>query len=518
MVNVRRVVFRSLAVFGVLAAGAPIAGAADAPVQGRIVNGTPVAITAVPWQVAVFSRFDDGSGYDCGGSILDATTVLTAAHCVDGVVIGASPYSGGLGVTAGISNINAELDTDRPQTRTVISARVHPFYNPGAGVQTTGDIAVLTLNQPLDLSGSYATAIALPPSAGPADITDVVTVGPSVSVSGFGLQDSNLDPDGKLYALPAQVSDPKFCASEDNAIALCVRSPIGVACSGDSGGPLVTMTAGGPVLVGVVSNGPEECTPGDGDNYVNLTAPENRRFLEGAVAPPRAPRVISEPTISMPRGLFGGGSVVCSGSFSGLPTTVRWTLSDAADGRLLATKNGSGDLSYTVQPADVGHFAVCRGVAVNEGGVAYSLPVMSQVTMALSAGTGAAPGSGGSGSAAPVTVPLRLAEMTLKVTAKRSVPRGKLLRVNAALAGLFSQAETGTLCVKHGGGQPVCTSLAIKGKATLATPLRYRISKRARRGSVQRFVFTATVIGKNPSNGSPVQETRQMTLKVKVSK
>ena len=46
----------------------------------RITNGKD-ASTAVPWQVSI--RYGENAGWmhNCGGTILDEKTVLTAAHC-----------------------------------------------------------------------------------------------------------------------------------------------------------------------------------------------------------------------------------------------------------------------------------------------------------------------------------------------------------------------------------------------------------------------------------------------------
>ena len=52
-----------------------------------IVGGQQTSIEQVPWQVYVVGRHPEGGGVvdvtSCGGSILNATTILTAAHCVD---------------------------------------------------------------------------------------------------------------------------------------------------------------------------------------------------------------------------------------------------------------------------------------------------------------------------------------------------------------------------------------------------------------------------------------------------
>ena len=70
-----------LAVLLTLAAAgpAPAATASNDVVGGspRVVGGSPATSTDAPWQALVLP-----DGYLCGGAILDATHVVTAAHCV----------------------------------------------------------------------------------------------------------------------------------------------------------------------------------------------------------------------------------------------------------------------------------------------------------------------------------------------------------------------------------------------------------------------------------------------------
>lgn len=50
--------------------------------QGRITGGQEATPGQFPYQAAMFVTASGGT-YFCGGTILDANTVMTAAHCVD---------------------------------------------------------------------------------------------------------------------------------------------------------------------------------------------------------------------------------------------------------------------------------------------------------------------------------------------------------------------------------------------------------------------------------------------------
>ena len=63
----------------------PAANAAAKPkAHVSVVGGTSAGASDVPWQALVLIWPDpsSNSAYLCGGSILDATHILTAAHCV----------------------------------------------------------------------------------------------------------------------------------------------------------------------------------------------------------------------------------------------------------------------------------------------------------------------------------------------------------------------------------------------------------------------------------------------------
>lgn len=358
--------------------------------QRTIVGGTRIGIAAAPWQVDVWTE-DATSVSDCGGAILNASTVLTAAHCVEGTTPGNPPTKGGLAIWAGTASINAKTASaaDRLglQERRVASVRVHPQWT--GKVETSGDLALLRLASPLQLDGRRVAAIALPPELRFPE-TEPLLVSRALTVTGYGLMTggTNGTTDGRLRRLPITVTDPDVCNDDDDAIALCATTPRGSACSGDSGGPVVAASAApdpgaptvpgsrpepasGPVLAGIVSNGPRSCGAGGANRYVNLAAPENRAWVLGDNDPPIAPRRRAPARFTSPTdALRVGQRVTClAGTFAGERTTR--TLVSTTDGTTVLLTAGS-TATVTLTADLVGRTLKCRGYAASDGGISLS--------------------------------------------------------------------------------------------------------------------------------------------------
>lgn len=405
--------------------------------QGRIVGGSLIAITDAPWQVAL--RTQQGSFiFSCGGSILNATTILTAAHCVNGVVAGQPYTSGGMQVRAGI----ADLNVGGGQESTVAQIRVNPRYDFDPNrVATTGDLAVLTLQTPLTLDGVTARAIPLPTPWVPTSTPSPVPT--DLRVTGFGLNADQGSSDGKLRAVgTTSVADPDRCSSSyENAIAICARSAGGSSCQGDSGGPLTT-TGPSPVLVGVVSNG-GRCGPDTDDFYVDLFAPENRAFIDGAAQLPVAPRGVTEPTLSGPQSFRVGDVVTCNaGTFSPSPTEVRLEFTKD-DGTVLQSTIGT-TAQFTLPASAVGSHLSCRPYATNAGGTYVGVRFTTALTIAAaptpppSTGGGGAGSGGGSGASLATQCPSAIeqaATFDIRVKAPSSARRGSTITVRISRFG-----------------------------------------------------------------------------------
>ncbi|HEY5260607.1 MAG TPA: trypsin-like serine protease, partial [Solirubrobacteraceae bacterium] len=72
--------------------------------KASIVGGAGVSIASFPFQVALYETQagSPAAGFFCGGVIIDATHILTAAHCV----VGSSGNPGEMAVLAGSSSLD----------------------------------------------------------------------------------------------------------------------------------------------------------------------------------------------------------------------------------------------------------------------------------------------------------------------------------------------------------------------------------------------------------------------------
>lgn len=200
------------------------------PAEPRVVEGEPASTREHPWMVALVTSA--GSPY-CGGALVAADRVLTAAHCV----VGRAPA--GLRVLAG----RTDLRTDDGVLSSVRDVWVHPQYQ---SPLTGDDIAVLTL----DRAPGYASIeVNDDPAAYPP--------GRPATVLGWGYTTEQGPVSQELRRANVPLVADADCAASyreyNQATMVCAGEADGGpdACAGDSGGPLV---AGGR-LVGVTSWG-----------------------------------------------------------------------------------------------------------------------------------------------------------------------------------------------------------------------------------------------------------------------
>lgn len=202
----------------------------------RIIGGSSVRIEHFPWQVSM-TYFRN---HRCGGSIVSAQYVLTAAHCTYRATRSA------IGIRAGTSYRNS--GGIQVSVRDVVE---YPRYT---SLSNDYDISLIRLTKNL-LLGATIQPIAM------ATPNSVLAPGSSVVISGWG--DMTETKDSAAYFLQytsVPIVDSHVCAAayqrhaSINSNMICAGfNGIGGkdACQGDSGGPMVF----GQTLHGVVSFG-----------------------------------------------------------------------------------------------------------------------------------------------------------------------------------------------------------------------------------------------------------------------
>ncbi|XP_046450095.1 trypsin-1-like [Daphnia pulex] len=226
--------------------------------EDKIVGGAVVEPNSLPFQVSL-QRLSSTTGQysqSCGGSILDDSTILNAAHCVRGV----DPAS--MLIVAGEHSLSQESGLE--QKRFVINTTVHERYD---FLTYENDISLIFLESPLDLSVPSARPILLPP---PTEEFDPPS-GLLLTVSGWGTTSLGGVISDQLRSVDIPVVDDAACnyaygGSTQNPDVfpsmICAgdMSAGGIdSCQGDSGGPLFLLPLDGNVTearqIGVVSWG-----------------------------------------------------------------------------------------------------------------------------------------------------------------------------------------------------------------------------------------------------------------------
>jgi hypothetical protein len=337
--------------------------------RAAIVGGNSTSIEQAPWQATVLSAVpieENGKVefviFSCGGSILDATHILTTAACVyDPITLTPLPATN-VAIVAGVSNLSSTTEPNE-QFREASGLRVHPYFNYSAGPGTPDDIAVVTLSNALTLSSAAGTAVN---SIGLAGSGATPAVGANVDFTGFGRETASGSANGSLNSLSMSLEFPRRCGGEADAVFLCASAPTGSACTGDAGSGL-TIPGAGPTLVGIMDTvevvSGSHCANGATASFVNVTAPEIQDFISGSETPPEAPR--GGDAIEIAGVPVVGHSLTCSpGSWSGEPVFTYNFVNSAGEQVL----QSSSSPTYQLTTADVGRTIACELQATNAGG------------------------------------------------------------------------------------------------------------------------------------------------------
>jgi hypothetical protein len=210
---------------------------------GAIMGGIPVPSSVAPSVVALVDRrFNDQF---CGGTVVAAEWILTAAHCA----IGYRSQPGTIEVVGGRADLRTQTGTVIP----VLEIVIHPAFDRAA---RRNDLALLRLTAPM------------PQPAAPlmtADVEPAYTGVTTGVVAGWGADTPNGSAGvADLRVAPVPLLADSVCvavlASFLSENHICAGNSTVGPCPGDSGGPLlVADTRGITRIAGVVSYGSDPC-------------------------------------------------------------------------------------------------------------------------------------------------------------------------------------------------------------------------------------------------------------------
>ncbi|MFE5136527.1 S1 family peptidase [Streptomyces fagopyri] len=228
---------------------APGAVAAPRP----IVGGTTTTTTAYPFMMQIT---DASQNQFCGGTLVAANKVVTAAHCMTGETTSSVRVVGGRTYLTGTNGTVSKVSTI--------------WVDPGYTDATNGDdVAVLTLSTSMSYTpASYVAATS----------TGVYAAGTTARIVGWGTTSENGGSSDQLRTATVPLVSDAGCRSSYGSDYLasdmvCAGYTDGGTdtCQGDSGGPLLI----GGVLAGITSWGNGCAEAGYPGVYTRLTTFSN---------------------------------------------------------------------------------------------------------------------------------------------------------------------------------------------------------------------------------------------------
>lgn len=235
----------------------------------NIIGGQPIDISQAPWIVSI----QESGHHFCGGSIINAEWILTAAHCV----VANEPTD--LIIHAGATN---QTQSNVGQWVLVDRILIHPGFN--GNVTNGSDLALLHLVTPLCFNENVQPIVYATPenttlndlsSGTPAFMCGwgATTVSNPVPVASDILMGLTIPIVSNSEATALFAPCPSTTGGMDGTM-IAVYSPGIGGFVGDSGGPLTITIGGVPILIGAIS-----WTTYCGNNILYPTVAANVRTL-----------------------------------------------------------------------------------------------------------------------------------------------------------------------------------------------------------------------------------------------
>ncbi|KAF1731303.1 Mite allergen Der f 3 [Beauveria bassiana] len=213
------------------------------PLDKRIVNGQDAKEGEIKFIVSIR---DKNGVHNCGGSLLDSTTVLTAAHCCH--------YANLTSVTAGTLRSKPGLGVEAQIATFKTHPNYIPFFDKGGLYETLkrekldklswedNDIAIVKLSTPIEKSNAIEFAT-LPPAGSDAVVdSNAVAAGWGWQAPRAGDDFQPIVPAETLskVVLPVHAREEcaKYAGFGDRETIICAGGKGKNVCTADSGGPL----------------------------------------------------------------------------------------------------------------------------------------------------------------------------------------------------------------------------------------------------------------------------------------